>query len=277
MAKNKMASSDGALKRVRTEVADSSSSDEESMNSLTNKKTKVISNFAWPRFLVIGSSNDEALKKLSPFAIQKGLIGLAGEPKSVKKLRNGSLLIECLTEAHSKCLLKSTVLCNVPINVTPHSSLNTSKGVIRSRDLEGVEDEEICENLSSQDVTSVKRIKIRRNNELIPTNTLILTFNKPTLPQSVKAGYLNIPVEPYIPNPLRCFKCQKFGHGQNACRNKLTCARCGQSDHDSKECKNTIICINCKGNHFAYSRECSKWKTEKRVQQVKIEKRLSYP
>ena len=115
----------------------------------------------------------------------------------------------------------------------------------------------------------MKRITVRRNNELVPTNTLILTFSTPTLPDSVKAGYLRIPVVPYIPNPLRCFKCQKFGHGQNTCRGRLTCARCGQFDHDSKTCQNEIACTNCSGKH---SRECSRWKMETTVQQVKVER-----
>ena len=106
---------DGTMKRVHTEVSDITSSDEESMSS-NLKKTKTLSSKTWPRFLVIGSL---ALKKLSPFAIQKGLEGLAGEPKSVKKLRSGSLLIECATEHHSKILLKSKLLCNISINVTP--------------------------------------------------------------------------------------------------------------------------------------------------------------
>ena len=89
-----------------------------------------LSSKTWLRFLVIGSSNDEALKKLSPFAIQKGFEGFAGEPKSVKKLRSGSLLIECATEHHSKKLL-----CNISTNVTPHTTLNSSKGVVRSKNL----------------------------------------------------------------------------------------------------------------------------------------------
>ena len=265
---------DGTLKRVHTEVIDSSSDDELKTNYV--KKSKVISLKAWPRFLVIGSADDETLKMLSPFAIQKGLQGLAGEPKTVKKLRNGSLLVECSTESHSKNLLKSKSLCGISITVNPHTYLNSSKGVIRSRDLEGVSEEEICENLSSQGVTSVKRIKVRRNNELVPTNTFILTFDVPTLPNSVKAGYLHIPVVPYIPNPLRCFKCNKFGHGQNTCRNILTCARCGQLDHESKACQNDMACTNCGGKDFAYSRECPKWKLEKMVQQVKVERNLSF-
>ena len=127
-------------------------------------------------------------------------------------------------------------------------------------------DDEICKNLSSQGVTSVRRISIWQNNYLIPTNTFILPFGRPAPPQSVKAGYLNITVDLYVPNPLRCFKCQQFGDGQSLCRNKLTCAHCGQFDHVSKECKESITCINCKRAHFAYSRECPKWKLEKWVQ-----------
>ena len=67
-------------------------------------------------FLVISSPDDGALKKLSPFAVQNGFVGLAGEPKSVKKIKDGSLLVECYTDSHSKCLLK-----------TPYSSFNTTR------------------------------------------------------------------------------------------------------------------------------------------------------
>ena len=69
---------------------------------------------------------------LSPFAIEKAIVGLAGEPKSVKKIKTG-LLVECHSEKHSTCYLKLTNVCNVPIMVTPHASLNSSKGVIRCR------------------------------------------------------------------------------------------------------------------------------------------------
>ena len=81
----------------------------------------------WPRFVIISSTDDGALKKLSPFAIQKGLVGLAGEPKSVKTMKDGSLLVECCTDSHSKCLLKATSLCNIHIKITPHPSLNTER------------------------------------------------------------------------------------------------------------------------------------------------------
>ena len=97
---------DGTLKRVHTEVSDSTSSDEESMiKSLNVKKSKRTSCKTWPRFLIIGSTDEGALRKLSPFATDKELQGLAGSLKSVKKLRNGTLLVECATDSHSRSLL----------------------------------------------------------------------------------------------------------------------------------------------------------------------------
>ena len=84
-------------------------------------------------------------------------------------------------------------------------------------------EEEVCENLASQPVVVVKIINIRRNNEFVLTNTLMLTFNSPALSSSVKTGNLNITVVPYIPSPLRCFKHQMFCHRQNTCHSRLTC------------------------------------------------------
>ena len=65
-------------------------------------------------------------------------------------------------QKHAKWLLKSNILCNVNIGVTAHSSLISSKRVIRTRDLAGVDDDEILENLSSEGLISVKRVTIRR-------------------------------------------------------------------------------------------------------------------
>ena len=69
-------------------------SDEESRKSSNSvNKSKVISSKHWSRFLVIRSIEDGALTKLSPFAIQKEIVGLAGEPKSINKIKTG-LLVE---------------------------------------------------------------------------------------------------------------------------------------------------------------------------------------
>ncbi|GFT69890.1 putative RNA-directed DNA polymerase from transposon X-element [Trichonephila clavipes] len=54
------------------------------------------------RFLILSLTNNDMSKK-SPFAIHKALIGIGGEPKSVKRLRSGDLLIETNSALQTKC------------------------------------------------------------------------------------------------------------------------------------------------------------------------------
>ncbi|GFT38615.1 hypothetical protein TNCV_4949161 [Trichonephila clavipes] len=54
------------------------------------------------------------------------------------------------------------------------------------------------------------------------------------------------PVRSYIPNPLRCFQCQRYGHSKNVCRGQPTCPRCGESGHESVDCTKKEQYLNCK-------------------------------
>ena len=77
----------------------------------------------------------------------------------------------------------------------------------------------------------IRRISIRKCEQLIQTNTYILTFNKPHTPNKVKISYCLKRVEQYIQAHLRCFKCQKYGHHREACREQQTCAKFGEKGH----------------------------------------------
>ncbi|GBM96045.1 hypothetical protein AVEN_111439-1 [Araneus ventricosus] len=95
--------------------------------------------------------------------------------------------------------------------------------------------------------------------------------------ESIRAGYIKLPVKPFIPNPLRCFKCQRFGHSQSTCRGTLTCARCAVAGHESTGCTSDEKCANCKGGHTSFSRSCPKWKLEKEIVTTKVKKGISFP
>ncbi|GIY89683.1 RNA-directed DNA polymerase from mobile element jockey [Caerostris darwini] len=164
------------------------------------------------RFFILSLPANAVSK--SPFAIEKGLKGILGSPKAVKKLRSGDLLIETLNALQSKLLLLAKTFLGQPIIVSPHRTLNTSRGVISEPDLVNCPESEILEGLSEQGVINVRRITIKRGADILETKHLILTFSQPKLPSSVKAGYLNCHVRPYVPNPLQCFKCQRFGHSK---------------------------------------------------------------
>ncbi|GFT09963.1 uncharacterized protein TNCV_1114271 [Trichonephila clavipes] len=216
------------------------------------------------------------MSKISPFAIHKTLIEIGGEPKSVKRLRSGDLLIETMSDLQTKSFLLAKTFFNSPVTVSPHKTLNSCRGVISEPDLLSTPDAEILEGFSDQGVIQVRRITIKRDSNIIPTKHIILTFNKPKLPTTVKAGYLNCKIRPYIPNPLRCFKCQRFGHSQTSCRGQLTCSRCASVGHSSTDCTLEPKCVNCTQSHPSDSKLCQKWKIEKQIQEIKINKNISY-
>ncbi|GFU69673.1 uncharacterized protein TNCV_4965801 [Trichonephila clavipes] len=80
------------------------------------------------RFLILSFSNND-MSKQSPFAIHKALIGIGGEPNSVKRLRSDS-----------------------PITISPHKTLNSCRGVISESDLLTTPDAEILDGFSDQGV-----------------------------------------------------------------------------------------------------------------------------
>ncbi|GFT03140.1 putative RNA-directed DNA polymerase from transposon BS [Trichonephila clavipes] len=228
------------------------------------------------RFLLIPLQNVEMSKK-SPFAIHKALIGIGGEPKTVKRLRSGDILIETHTALQTKSFLLAHTFLDSPVTICPHKSLNTSRGVISESDLLSTPESEILEGFSDQGVIQVRRITIKKDATIIPTKHLILTFNRPKLPHAIKAGYLNCKIRPYVPNPLRCFKCQRFGHSQTSCRGQLTCSRCASVGHSSTDCTLEPKCINCAQSHPSDSKICPKWNLEKQIQEIKANKNISYP
>ncbi|XP_023214065.1 uncharacterized protein LOC111616944 [Centruroides sculpturatus] len=212
-----------------------------------------------PAYLVVHATGKKPLAKASSFLIQKLFESTIGQFKKIQKLRSGDLLVETASPQQSAKLMETKTLGEMEVTVTPHASLNSSHGVISE------DESDIQIGLSDQGVTAVQRISICWDSKLIPNKHLILTFNKPTLPSFITAGYLRCPVRPYVPNPLRCFKCQRFGHSQTSCRGKSICAQCGTEGHDSTECTTTPCCVNCKDAHPAYSQKCLAWQREKEI------------
>ena len=249
-------------------------SDSTAMAQLTSS---AVQSGVYPRFLVVESLEEDPITKLSPFVIEKVISGLIGEPKSVKKLRNGTLLIEVNRKSQSDNLLKIQKFFNQKVRVFPHNTLNTSKGTIRDPLLKGLSEEEILDGLTDKGVTQVRRIKTKRDGKQVETNVLVLTFNTPNVPSTIKIFYRVIKVSVYIPNPLRCFNCQKFGHHEDKCRGDKICFNCGTADaHFGKDCGRPAHCYNCDGDHPANSKNCPTWKKEKEIQRIKFTNNISF-
>ena len=235
------------------------------------------SSIVYDKFFVIQATSDKTLSRISPFAIEKSFKAAVGTAQNVRRLRDGNILVEVANAAQSRSIINLHTLAECPVSVSPHRSLNTCKGVIRCRELLDSDKEEILTGLKSQGVVDIDNITVkddsgsRRN-----TNTFIITFRLTTLPKHLKIGFTRVPVTVYIPNPLRCFNCQKFGHGKRNCKGRAICAKCSETGHSSDTCNNEAKCANCSGSHTAFSKDCPKWLLEKKVQRVKAEQGISF-
>ncbi|GFX01365.1 uncharacterized protein TNCV_4736061 [Trichonephila clavipes] len=98
----------------------------------------------------------------SPFAVHKALIEIGGEPKSVKRLRFGDLLIETNSAIQTKSFLLAKTFLNSPLIVTPHKSLNSCRGAISKPDLLTTSESEILEGFSDQGVIQLDNILIAK-------------------------------------------------------------------------------------------------------------------
>ncbi|GBN98383.1 hypothetical protein AVEN_6933-1 [Araneus ventricosus] len=82
---------------------------------------------------------------LSPFAVQKELKSIGDDPKTVKKLKSGELLIETFSAIQTKSFLLAKTLANIPITVEPHRSVNSCRGVKSEIQLQNTPENEIFE------------------------------------------------------------------------------------------------------------------------------------
>lgn len=174
---------------------------------------------------------------------------MAGDVEDANSFSSG-YLCKCRRHKQAVSLLSITTHANVSVVVSPHMSLNSSKGTVRGRGrfLAHMTENDILEEPQSQNVMSVKRLSSKRNIEVPKTNTYFLTFGPPKIPDYFTAGYCNIKVDMHIPNPLRCLKCHHYGHGSRTCDKQAAFHRCGGNCADSAACDKDPSCVNFGGN-----------------------------
>ena len=243
------------------------------MNIGTSKNT-------WSRYLVVEAVNaDNPLSKLSPWAIEKGFEEISSYITNIKKMKTGAFLIECPDPRVSRLALarNGTVFVDRRIKVTPHRSLNTSRGVIRCDDeglsLMAVED--IEKQLESQGVTKVQPVTKRNGTKVQTYTTYFLTFATPSPPETLKVGWFWEDVEPYVPKPMQCYNCMRFGHPKAKCKARPVCRLCGGEAHEGS-CPHPAKCGNCKGPHAPTSRNCPMFKKEELILKIRTEKKISF-
>lgn len=113
--------------------------------------------------------------------------------------------------------------------------------------------------------------------EEVDTHSITITMKTDRLPTSLRltaAGTL--PLRPHFPEPVRCYRCQRFGHIARNCGQPQRCGLCAEP-HNTRLCLQKertdvpIKCANCLEKHCAASARCPVRKQECR----KIRERVS--
>ena len=173
----------------------------------------------FPRFIIIESLQDTKLDQLSHFWIEK-IISNRSNPKTGKKLRTGNLLVEVESKKHTENLLKMEKFHNLKCRAYPHAKLNTSKGIVRSKELSLATPEEI------EMAFKKTRNKTIQKGHYSPkwwnhTDPYIHSYFWETINTKRNQNWLHNRKGRgvYTSSPVM-FKCQKFGHHKEICRGR---------------------------------------------------------
>ena len=162
--------------------------------------------------VVVNFKEGHDIKKVSPVALSRGLRESVAEIIKARVLSNGSLMIICKSEEQRAKVVKLKQLCKKEVSLSkPIDNGPAVREVIYGIPVD--EDlDKLRKNIRGGEIKSITRLKAWRRGEKTDSLSILLHFQGKTLPDKVTIGYMAYAVRAYIPPPLRCYKCQKYGH-----------------------------------------------------------------
>ena len=169
-----------------------------------------------------------------------------------------SLRIVCSTEGQRNQFLRNgiVILNHRVVCSLPYRKTESLAGVGRQRTVRKVighvsaqvTDEELC---SATGADSALRVPVRLRQTQDPgarvsqrdtgvmASVVVLSYpNGQQPPAQVCLGWQTCRLMPYVPDPRRCYQCQKFGHAAKFCRKQQpVCPVCSQ-EHRYEDCTN---------------------------------------
>ena len=219
----------------------------------------------WDRYLAIRFKDDD----MNDLEFEKHIIRITRDKEiTFHTDRSNNKIIKTKDSLTSERLQELQQLGELPVEITPHKTLNSRKGTI------------LCNHLRLKDTPftsagpSIKESLEARGHQIeevmtyeIPsrsrrTNLRLarVTFHTQSLPEKVTVGGVSLAVKEYIPKPMQCKNCWRYRHPSKYCANPITCVKCGQTGHSNPHCENDPKCTNCEIPHHANSRECVHFK-----------------
>jgi hypothetical protein len=192
----------------------------------------------------------EDLKKLT-----EEIESTCGVNVIIKRGAEGDLFVFPEEEHQRELLLQLQNIGNQAIECRKTRQETSAKGIIHR--VPTIESEEnLFKLLHPQGVAEVKRMTMWRNEEAIPTDRVILTFNGP-IPKVIYLPEGPHSVDIFIPRPKICKNCWRYGHIQTRCIHPSRCRKCGGNHSSEEKCPTQMRCLACKkGGHWIGNNVC---------------------
>ena len=135
--------------------------------------------------------------------------------------------------------------------------------------------------------TKIERLMRNRGGRKEPTTAVLVEFKDLTeLPKSITVDFCRHTIREFEREPIRCYKCQGFGHLARTCKSYVSvCGKCSLP-HSTKECPNDkepglsgikiVCCANCKGDHPAFFKQCPVFIENREIIKVQDVNKVSY-
>ena len=162
-----------------------------------------------------------------------------GEVELAQVLHDGRLLIKCKDVGQRDKAMRLTTISKKEVyEVKRFGAVRKVRGVISGIPL-GEKLEELKKNIKGGKIEDIKRLQMVREGQKVDSTSILLEFQEETLPAKVMIGYMCFTVREYVPPPMRCYKCQRYGHIAKFCKGKQMCGKCG-GDHEYDKCESDV-------------------------------------
>lgn len=276
------------VKQVKTNQNQSQTDNTNNTKSASNLEydnSKILSNeIEGEKYLIVHRTDHGlTMKDMSPIMLETAFKTVTNNGKiTCRTLKSGDILVKTENIKQAKSLIALTRITQAHIEVTEHRTLNSSRGVVSAYELKYEDGESLLEYLKSQQVTKIDFHMKNVGNERIKSGLVFVTFGINEPPEYLTIGCLKLKVRPYIPAPMRCFTCHKFGHISKGCPNQNApkCYNCCEDKHiqtRDEKCAKPQKCMNCGSNeHNSYNRSCPELKRQIEIQTIKVTQKVSF-
>lgn len=253
-----------------------------------------ISSLDNPKHMIIATENrTNGLIGVSTLLLKAKIEQTSGSKKiQIKQIQNGQKLLvitENKKQATELLKLKSVQVQTgeeIKLTVTESIKTNSVQGVVYCRDMIQETDDVIIKEINDSNrglnAIAIKRLKKKNlQGEFYDTGTFFIQFHGKDLPQELNFAYLKIQMKEFVPPPLKCFKCHRFGHSSRFCSIKdenAICVNCSDLKHTAlqERCNRQMKCISCGSNeHNNASRLCHVYKKEMEIKEIMIKKKCT--